>query len=63
MEDDGALLGSRLGSAAKNGGSGPISTRMASAFSLTLDEGLDMVPVATGWFLGGLESRICRSDF
>ena len=63
MEDDGALLGSRPGSAANDEGSGPSTTRMASISSLLLNEGLDMVPVATGWFLGGLRSRIYRPDF
>ena len=63
MGHDGALWGSGPGSAANDGRSGPITARMASAFSLALDEGLDMVPAATGGFLGGLKSRICRSGF
>ena len=63
MGYDDPLLGSRPGSATKNGGSGPITTRMASVFSLALDEGLDVVPTAIGRFLGGLESRIYRSGF
>ena len=63
MGHDGPLLGSRPGPAANDERSGPIATRMVSVSSLPSNENLDTVPVATGWFLGGLQSRIYRSGF
>ena len=63
MGHDGPLLVPRPGSATNDNGSGPTTTRIASTFSLPLDERLNVIPAATGWFVGELESRTSQSGF